>query len=316
MRGIDSVLLAHVLRRVASRACPSTVPRSGREGAEINCFNTTVLKNGEPDLVLLQVIGDEVRGLRYDGNRYSVEARLPFSQIDPNSLHVTHFYGLDRVDYEGTWAVARGLWTGWPYAWLHAIRMRNGFAQVVFNRRSLPTRRRLDLLREVFTLAASTTEEIDALSLMSARHGDRWAGHPTWQSHHGQLEDQLELLADAGDLRKWGTGYRPTGEGLKTLEDGEEADRRHKESFRLQAVLAVLAAASVVMAAAQANIVRLPLLLDFTPKTASSPALVPAPSQPPSSALQAGPSQAPVALHTPATRLPQAPASPSGPTGR
>jgi hypothetical protein len=218
MLRIEHALLPLVLRQVVSRACPSMVPRSGREGEAINCFNTTVVKSGKPDLVLLQIVGNEVTGLRYDGSRYSIEVSIPVAQIDPATVHVTHFYGLDRVDYEGVWSAARGLWFGWPYAWLHAHRLWNSLAQSLFNRRSLPARRRLDLLGEVFDASSNGSSRVDALDLMTSRHGSRWAGHPSWQSHHEQMESQLELLADAGDLMKSGTGYRPTGQGLRTLE--------------------------------------------------------------------------------------------------
>ena len=270
MRRFEQTLLKLVLRRVASRVCLSTVPRSGRAGEGINCFNTTLLNNGEPDVVILRFDGDAVEGLRHDGNSYSVDVRIPLSQVDPATLHVTHFYGLDEVRYEGTWSVARGLWIGWPYAWLHANRLWNALAQRLFNRRSLPARRRLDLLREVFEASAASDSAVDALDLMSNRHGYRWAGHPAWQSHHGQMERQLELLVDAGDLRKSGTGYQSTGQGLKTLDDSDEADRRHKENFRLQVGLGILALASALMAAAQAGLIRLPLLLDMAPTGAAS----------------------------------------------
>lgn len=270
MRRIEHTLLPLVLRQVVSRACPSTVPRSGREGEAINCFNTKVVKNGESDLVLLEIVGNEVKGLRHDGSRYSIEVSIPVAQIDPAAVHVTHFYGLDRVEYEGVWSAALGLWIGWPYAWLHARRLWNSFAQRLFNRRSLPARRRLDLLRDVFEASSGGANPVDALDLMTSRHGSRWAGHPCWQSHHEEMESQLELLADAGDLKKLGTGYRPTGQGLRTLEETEEADRRHKEHFRLQFGLGLLALASLLMAAAQAGVVRFPLLLDLAPASAIS----------------------------------------------
>ena len=316
MPHIENIVLTLVLRRVVSRACPSTVHRSGREGEAVNCFNTTVIKNGHPELVVLEIVGDEVKGLRYDGDKYSIDFCIPLSDIDPSTLHVTHFYGLDRVDYEGAWSAARGLWLGWPYAWLHLHRLWNSIAQTIFNRRSLPARRRLDFLREVFGASSRGTGEVDALDLMSSRHGNRWAGHPSWQSHQEHMESQLELLADAGDIRKSGTGYRPTGQGLKTLEEAEEADRRHKENFRIQVGLGILAFASALMAAAQAGVVRFPLLLDLTsPTKPNATAGAPLPcmccSLQPAAIAQAPATSAsapPVSVPPAAVRLPARPA--------
>jgi hypothetical protein len=264
MLNIKNIVLTLVLRRVVSRACASTIQRSGRDGEAVNCFNTIVFKNGKRELVLQKIEGDQVEGLRYDGDNVATNFCIPLSDIDPSTLQVTHYYGLDTVNYEGAWSVARGLGLGWPYAWLRFYRLWNSIAQTVFNRRSLPARRRLDFLREVFEASTRGTGEVDAMDLMTSRHGSRWAEHPSWQSHQEHMDSQLELLADVGDLSKSGTGYRPTGQGLKTLEEAEEADRRHKDNFRIQVGLGVLAFASALMAAAQAGVVRFPLLLDLT----------------------------------------------------
>ena len=197
---------------------------------------------------------------------------LQISQLHPDHLHVTHFYGLDEVRYEGLWAVARGLWIGWPYAWIHVRRAWNALAQRLFNRRTLSAKNRLDVLREVVEWTASQTTSIDALDLMSARYGYRWASHPEWESHHQQIERILAMLVDTGDLREAGHRYEPTGQAIKTLDESEEADRRHRANFRVQAILTVLTFASAVMAAAQAGLLKFPVLVDFTPEARSAAA--------------------------------------------
>lgn len=58
---------------------------------------------------------------------------------------------------------------------------------------------------------------------------------------------------------------------MKTLDESEEADRRHVANYRVQLLLAVLTLVSVVMAAAQAGLLKLPVLLDLTPMAASAP---------------------------------------------
>lgn len=202
MRSLDRVLLALILPRLLSSACPSTVPRSGSAGEQINCFTTTVRDGDEPDLVLLRMAGDQVEALRFVGGRYSHEVSAPLAALDPRKVHLTHFYGLDEVRYEGIWAIARGLWTGWPYAWIHLRRIWNMFAQRLFNRRTLAARRRLKVLREVVEATANGDGAMDAMDLMSMRYGYRWADHPEWESHHQQLERVLEMLAESGELRK------------------------------------------------------------------------------------------------------------------
>ncbi|MCW5657123.1 MAG: hypothetical protein KIT60_05435 [Burkholderiaceae bacterium] len=270
MRNIDRLLLAHFMPLLLGRACPSTVHRSGTEGMRVNCFTTTLREGDEPNFVLLAMRNTNVEALKYDGERYSIAATLPLDSIDPAKLLVTHFYGLDEIRYEGIWAIAPGLWTRWPYALIHLRRLRHFVAQRLFNRRTLEVRRRLDVLREVVDATMGGEESIDALDLMSAKYGHRWAGHPGWEAHQRLLERHLDLLVQSGELEKRGHNYAPTGLALKTLEDAEDQDRKHSANLRVQLLLAVLTLVSAVMAAAQAGLVKLPTLLDLTERSARS----------------------------------------------
>lgn len=264
MRSINTRLVTYLLRKVTARGCPATLTRGTAEGAKMNCFYAWVLKDGEHDFVILHVVGNEARGLRYNEDRSSVDVCVPIAGINPEALQITHNYGNDRVEYKGAWSAVRGLSTGWPYAYLHARRFWQTVDQWLFNRRPLLARRRFDLLREVIALADSTSEGVDSFALLAARHGDRWAAHPDWWSYQARLEDQLELLVEAGDLRKSSGAYRPTGQGLRTLDDADEIDRKHRENLRVQWGLIALAFASAVMAAAQSGIVKFPMLLDLS----------------------------------------------------
>ena len=302
MHSIKTHLLGHLLRKVTARTCPATISSGTAESAKRNCFYAWVMKDGKHDFVVLQVAGDDAHGLRYSEDRSSVDVCVPISQISPKSIHISHIYGNDRVEYTGAWSAACGIFTGWPYAYLHVRRVWRTVAQWMFNRRSLPSRRRTELLREVITLAETTEDGVDSFALMSARHGDRWAGHPSWWSHHSRLDEQLELLVEAGDLRKGASGYRPTGQGLRTLDDADETDRKHRENVRVQWGLVVLAIASVVMAAAQAGIVKFPTLLDLTSESAMKSRVTANPSTNPQ---ESGSAELPSAAQTAGASLRQ-----------
>lgn len=266
MRAIDRSLLTHFLPKLLRRACPSTVHRSGADGLRVNCFTTTLPDGDQPGLVLLSIDGERIECLKFDGNSYSVAMSITLDAVDASRIQVTHYYGLDELRYEGIWAIAPGIWTGWPYAAIHLRRMRNAIAQQLFNRRTLEVQRRLDVLRQVVQATADGTTAVDAMDLMTRRYGDRWAGHPDWREHHRVLERNLEFLADTGELQKVAYDFRPTGQALKTLEDCEEADRKHSANLRVQLLLAVLTFLSAAMAAAQAGLLRLPTLFNLTDK--------------------------------------------------
>jgi hypothetical protein len=238
---------------------------------QVNCFTTTIREDGEPNYVLLRLHGTDVEALKYDGERYAIPQTMPLESIDPSRVQVTHYYGLDEVRYEGIWAIMPGLWTRWPYALIHFRRMGNAIGQRLFNRRALEVRRRLDILRDVVDTSMGGADAVDALDLMSARYGARWAGHPGWEAHRWILDRHLELLVQSGELEKFGHRYRPTGFALKTLEESEDEDRKHSANLRVQWLLAVLTLISALMAAAQANLLKLPTLVDLTEKSTEAP---------------------------------------------
>ena len=290
MRSLDKLLLAQLLPRLLSSACPSTVPRSGSAGERINCFITTIREGDEPNLVLLRMADDRVEGLQFANGSYSIDVTIPLTDLNPHKVHLTHFYGLDEVRYKGIRAVARGLWTGWPYAQLHLRRLWDAVAQRLFNRRTLAARRRLDVLREIVEATTNGATAVDAMDLMSGRYGYRWASHPEWEAHHQQLERQLELLGESGDLRRYEYKFQPTGQALRTLEESEEADRKHVANYRVQVLLALLTLVSAIMAAAQAGLLKLPVVLDLTANQAPAPTK---PAQTPQAP------KVPLAVHTP-----------------
>jgi hypothetical protein len=276
MLSVNRYLLRKLLPDLLRRACNETVHRSGAEGERTNCFVTTLAKDGRRFMLLRRVEGAKISGLEFDGQRYSIPASILFADVDPGSLRVTHYYGLDEVRYVGVGDLALGRLTGLPYARIHLVRLKNDIAQRAFNRRTLEVRRRLDILRDVIEEVTRGSEAVDAMDLMSRRYGARWASHPDWDAHHRLLELHLDLLADSGELRKVNHRFQPTGMALKTLEESEEEDRKHSANLRVQVLLAILTFVSAVMAGAQAGLVKLPTVLDLT--TSGHPASSPSPS--------------------------------------
>ncbi|HEX6706095.1 MAG TPA: hypothetical protein VF169_15140 [Albitalea sp.] len=218
-------------------------------------------------MVLQSLTGTTLHGLQSDGAQYVVPATLEVDDIDPATIEVTHFYGLDEVRYEGAWHIALGLAVKWPYLWLHSLRMRNTLAQRWFNLWPLRVGDRLDVLRDVVKASEDGTHGVGALELMSNRHGNRWVDHPAWREYQRRLDAQLRLLADAGDLttNDYFT-YQPTGQGVRTLDERHDASRKHGANWWVQVALGVIALAAAVFTAAQTGFLKLPTVLDLQGK--------------------------------------------------
>lgn len=264
MPNLKHALLRHFLPRLLARHAGATVPRSGPEGARINAFTVKTGETPRGRYVLTGIRGELVTALEHNGDAYSVEAVIPIGSIDPQTLKVRHYYGLDTVDYTGIWDVALGRVTAWPYARIHAARLWDRIAQHVFNRRTLTTRRRSEILAEVVSLVEQGESGVSAMGLLSSRYGHRWASHPDWEPLNNGVEFHLDMLVDSGELRKVGHRYTPTGFALKALEETQEQERRHKANLRLQGALAILTLVAAAAAAVQANLIKVPTILDLT----------------------------------------------------
>lgn len=247
------------------RACPGIIPRSGERGAAVNCYSVEVPSDGSPHLLLRGVQENLVEADEWDGQRFSIRRKVPLSAIDPANVEVTHFYGLNELNFTGLAAFGRARRWRLPYLKLELERFRSRIAQWLFNRRSLAGRERLDVLREIVAAAEESDQAVNAFHLMNRRHGLRWAHHPGWREHHRSLNRLLRGLADTGELTAVnGMDYSPTGFAYRALEDSEGTDRKHRDNFRLQLWIAMLTLAGATMAAVQANVVKLPTLVDFT----------------------------------------------------
>lgn len=270
MHRIDEALLRYFLPRLLERSCPELVRRSGPEAMKTNCFNLFIPEGKRPSTVLLRVSGSTVHVLEFDGNRHVVPATIEMGDIDPKTIEVTHYYGLDEVRYEGIRHVALGLGTKWPYAWFHCVRLKNALGQRRFNSLPLTVGERPDILRDVVAATACGTDAVDSLDLMSFLYGYRWADHPGWKEYKKRLDKQLALLAESGELSTNDRfKYRPTGLGARMVDERKDASRKHGAIWWIQVAVGAIALAGLLFVAAQAGFVKLPTVLDLTPKNAA-----------------------------------------------
>lgn len=230
----------------------------------MDCFAVYAKSSAGDDLLLDEMRDAQVHARVFDGNRYEARTVLDLLEIDAPSLVVTHFWGLSQLTFRGPWQLAFAQLTRLPYIQEWLARRRRAIAQHIFNRRTLESRRRLQLLEELTTSALAGNAVVNAWGLLTARYGDyRWVRHPRQGAHLRELQSQLSMLADIGELERTPSGdYRVTGRAMLALEEAREADRRHRANFALQAALVFLAGGTVFTGLVQANLLKLPTLWD------------------------------------------------------
>src|SRR5512138_1474519 len=123
MNRLGTWLCRRTLPCVLGRACESTIPRSGDEGARVNCFVTAVDRGAEPYLIVLGLSADDLNCIEWNGARYETERLVALDTFRLSDFSITHYYGLSSVEYRGLTDFILNRITGWPYLKIHVVRL-------------------------------------------------------------------------------------------------------------------------------------------------------------------------------------------------
>lgn len=262
-----SALRNWLLPKVVSRACDSRIPRSGERGAAVNCFVVTIDHDGEPFFVATGSDERSLTGLKWDGESYAQEYKMPIEDIPESELRVSHYWGLNTIIYTGTIDLALHRLTGAVYIKLWLYRWLNSIDQYFFNKRKFVTKKRMELLKLMMDDQIDREHEgIGTIELMSKLHSKKWVLHPHAEQQQRVLELYLESLQNAGEVKKINHDYVVTGKAITTIERYEEEERRHTEAVKLQRKLVALTLLLVLVAALQSDLVKLPTVWDWGEK--------------------------------------------------
>ncbi|MDL5364160.1 hypothetical protein QSH18_00910 [Xanthomonas sp. NCPPB 2654] len=247
------------------RASPDRIPRSGDAGAAVNCYTTRVIRGDEDHSLIVQSAdGGTCNCLEWDGNRYSINSKIKFTDLLEHNFELTHYHGLCTTTYSGFLDLALGRIFRLPYIKARSHSAYHRLAQGLYNRRKLVTKQRIDLLKVILSAQLNGRDKLSSLSVMSLIHSERWYLHPNHDNEHHRVQFYLDKLAETKDLVKNGIDYQISGQGVAAIELYEEQERKHGESISAQRRMFWLTIVIALLTLVQAGLVKLPSLLDFT----------------------------------------------------
>jgi hypothetical protein len=264
MNSLSLRLCRLVLPHVLGRACESRIPRTGDEGTRVNCFVTSIDKDGHPYLIALGLSASELDCIEWDGSRYQIQQHLPLASFRLSDFQITHYYGLSEIQYKGIFDFFINKLTGWPYIKLQVIRWLGSFGQSIFNKKKLITKQRMELLKFLVGRALDGKTEHNPLDLMTELYTIKWVLHPQGEQQQQKLEFYLDSLEATGELRNINYKYVVTGSALRTIEEYEEQERKHTENVKMQWRMFWLTLSIVVLTLVQADLIKLPTIIDLT----------------------------------------------------
>lgn len=264
MRMIYLRITKAVLRALLSRPCENIIPRSGIKGSAVNCFVIAIDKVEQPYLLVHSLDGDEIGCLQWDGDQYSNERKLALTDFSPKDFHITHYYGLSEINFNGIFDYIINRATRWPYITIISVRILSRFDQYFFNKRKLISEKRIELLKLIVNATLDGRLEHGPLDLMTTLYSIKWFSHPQGQEARAKLDIYLQCLEETGELRKQNQKYIITGKALRAIEDYEEQERKHTENVKIQRLSLRVALTIAALTFVQAGLVRLPPLLDLS----------------------------------------------------
>lgn len=258
-------ILQRALKIALRRPCPDRIARSGEEGKSQNCYIVSLDKGDDPYFAADGITNDGLSGILYDGKRYNKPHFLSFEELENLNLEIVHYYGLTDIRFKTPKAFLLHRITRIIYLRVQINRFIKALSQALFNRKDLVRIQRIELLRVLVQLySEEKREHISALQIMMHMYGMKWALHPHGDSKYRKLRLILDSFVKSGELINHGDGYRVMGKAIVTLDEYEESERRHHQNVNLQRIIVLLTLVIVIFAAIQADIIKLPTLLDLT----------------------------------------------------
>lgn len=265
MNRLTKALYKWQLPKLIARMCESRIPRSGEEGAKVNCYVVALDKESNPYFLVNDIEGDQLVGLKWDGNHYSIQKKIPISSITDHDFFIKHYYGLSEVKYFGIYDFIINRITNWPYLKIRVHRWIESVDQYFFNRKKLVTKQRIDLLRFMMSDQIDRSHKgISSSDLMTKLYSIKWVLHPEGDQQQEKLELYLDSLEKSEDLESVNNEYVVTGNAIRTIERFEEEERRHVERVKMQKKMFWLTIIIALLALIQAGVIKLPVLLDLS----------------------------------------------------
>lgn len=230
----------------------------------MDCYTTRVIREGADSLLVQAVNGEICECLEWDGDRYSIQKKVAFSDLLAHRFEFIHFYGLCTIWYSGWMDLALGRIFRLPYIKAKLHFAYDNLTQGFFNRRKLVTKQRIDLLKVILSAQLNGTEGLCSLSVMTLIHTDKWYLHPNQEDEHLRVQFYLDKLVETKDLVKSKFDYQITGQGIAAIELYEEQERKHGESISTQRHMFWLTIVIALLTLVQTGLVKLPPFLDLT----------------------------------------------------
>lgn len=243
-----------VLEAILAKSAPDRIPRTGKRAESVDCNVLYLRTRDESWSMLVDSANDKgVRGKKWQGKKVEERAVITYEELnDPNVyFDITHFYKIYDFNFSslGAYFFKAVL----PYNKLLVLLEKAGI--FVANRKRLVRTERMDTLQLILEKSIEIEGyKVNAVSLMSLLHSQKWVYHPDKDRQISYNRMLLKSLEYSGELKSVDGGYQITEVALDTLSDYELELKRHKQTLSQAKAITCLTIVLIIVGLVQAYV--------------------------------------------------------------
>lgn len=237
MNKLTKYIYKKVLKKTLGNICPSSIPRSGDEVKNVNCFVIYLKKNVEYKSMVTSILGETIDVLEWQDNRFQAESKISLEDLSNYTIEITHFY----KEYKAKYTSVRSYILNSFFKLTHLGIFYSDIKQFSYNQKTLVRLERIEVLK--FLINSRIEDEKDSFSswqIMESLYSHRWYKHREGGNRHRRLRLVLGSLIETRDIEKRDSSYVVAGKALDTLSKFELEERRHRENTSLQSKMVIL----------------------------------------------------------------------------
>jgi hypothetical protein len=244
--------------------CPNKISRSGEKGKKVNCYSIRIDKDNAPFLLVDNLKKNRLIGKKWNGEKFSDEFELNYSELKNYDLRIVHYFGLTDISFTSIKNYAFNYFTKYIYIKLWLKNIIQNIDQYFFNKKKIVTDKKISLLKNILDLQLNKYNSgISLIALMSELYSFKWLNHPNKEYEKRKLDLYLKSLIDGGELQKQDGKYIVTGKAITTLEKYELSEERHVREVKNQRKIVFLTIIIAIATLLQTKIIDIPTILDF-----------------------------------------------------
>ncbi|ELA8171978.1 hypothetical protein ACPV4W_22640 [Vibrio diabolicus] len=245
-----------IIEKLLQKPCPVSIPRSGDRGKAVNCYSISLYAGDIPLLLVDEVTRHGFGGMYFESDRFKSKVCIPFSLTYGVTVRIEHYYGLYTHTYNSVIDYCLHEWTGFYKVQTFCAWAKHAIPQFVFNKVPLQLPSRMKILEKIIAKqSVAPNKAFSSLDIMSYVYGLRWYLHPQKTEVRQKMDLYLDSFVASGELLKFASDYKITGQAVATLEKYQIEVSRAKSDRINQKMIIVLTIILAIFAGLQAKII-------------------------------------------------------------